>query len=884
MPDADHLSPTNPLRPVLTVVCAVLLALALGLEPYAGAAPLSPARQDSGSQGADPAPDEQPADPFSNRAIVMGVEAEGLTGQDPLSVARSLGVVIGEEMPRSIDAAQKRLWDDFRLLIASDGYAFEEVEGGVVVRLKFFETPVTLDPQFVGQVNFDVEQLREWALIDDRVEVSVDEAERIEDRIRRAYKRQGYHFVEVSHVLGGEGARRREMIFEIREGPKVYVKKVTIEGNESIPDEGILLWKKTLKKLGRLGIKGRGFFAWWGHRFDEVVMEADAIALANVYRERGFIDVVVDPQVTFTADRSGAFVKYVLDEGPRYTVKSIGIRAVEFEEVEIFPGQTEIRERSVELMIPEDELMELLSLKVGAPLEQVRVQLDRRSLLARYGQDGHIPASSFEQGSQSAGWRFLTPDQAWDFENNTVAITYVLQQGRPFYLRFLEIAGNENTQDHVIREKFGQLVGDQVDTTKMQDAMRRVTSSGYFDDPYLRGQHPQPTLTYSIVDGSPDRVDALVRVKEGRTINANLSGGVASDQGLVGIASVQISNFDAQKFPRSWAGVLGEIYRKEAFNGDGETFGFDISPGSEVSFWRVFYQQPDIFSRYFDPIGVVLEVQQRDRIFRSNDEGRTSARLAMTRALGQGDVQLSAGVRWQQLDIDDFDPMEALPRTLLGSEGRERFVGLTGSISANKLDNRRLPRRGWTAQWSNTLYSEELGSDNNLWKSEASFDRYFHFAENTNEAAPGIYVNMGAGLAVPFDGTRGSVNYGERFFFGGARFGRGLRFRGWGPYDGDFALGGETYLRTTLEYRFPIYAQTVPGTSQRREVFRGSFFMDAGVLDPNAYELDFGERRATAGFALGLIEPFPVTFSFGWPIEIGEGDERQVFAFSLSLR
>jgi len=32
------------------------------------------------------------------------------------------------------------------------------------------------------------------------------------------------------------------------------------------------------------------------------------------------------------------------------------------------------------------------------------------------------------------------------------------------------------------------------------------------------------------------------------------------------------------------------------------------------------------------------------------------------------------------------------------------------------------------------------------------------------------------------------------------------------------------------------------------------------------------------------IEPFPVTFSFGWPIELGEGDERQVFAFSLSLR
>lgn len=862
----------------------MLLALLLGWGPYAvaGATSLAQAATQQAAQEQD-AP-QAPADPFESRPVVIGLDVEGLTAHDPVRIARSMGIIVGEQIPRSIDAAQKRLWDDFRLLVTADGYAFEEVEGGVIVHLRFQESQVALDPQFVGNVHFDVDQLREWALIDDRVEVSIDDAERIQDRIRRAYLRQGYHFVEVSHVLGGEGARRREMIFEINEGPKVYVKKVSIEGNDSIKDEGVLIWKKTLKKLARLETKGRGLFAWWGHRYDEQVVAADAIALADVYRDRGFQDVVVDPEITFTKDRSGVFIKYIIDEGPLYKVSSVNIRAVEFERVEIFPGQWETQERSVDLSVPEDELKELLSLKPGNAYEQVRVELDRRRLLARYGEEGHIPASSFEQGSGDAGWRFLTPDTVWDVENQTVEITYVLQQGRPFYLRFLEVAGNETTQDHVIRKNFAQLEGDLIDTTKMQDGMRRVIGTGYFDDPFLRGQHPQPTLTYKSVDGQPDRVDALVRVKEGRTINANLSGGVASDQGLVGIASVQISNFDAKKFPRSWPGVFGEIYRKEAFNGNGETFGVDVSPGSDITFFRLFYQNPDIFRRYFDPIGLIAEVQQRDRIFRSNDEGRTSARLAVTRALGQGDVQLSAGLRWQRLDIDDFDPDDQLPRTLVGSEGRERFFGVTSSISANKLDNNQLPRRGWTARWSNTLYAEALGSDNNLWKSEASFDRYFHFAEKTTDAAPGIYLNVGAGVAVPIDGARGSVNYGERFFFGGARFGRGFRFRGWGPFDGDFALGGETYFRTTLEYRVPLYSQSVPGTSQRRELFRGSLFVDAGVLDPNAYELDLGERRVSAGFALGLIEPFPVTFSFGWPIESGPGDELQVFAFSLSLR
>ena len=48
--------------------------------------------------------------------------------------------------------------------------------------------------------------------------------------------------------------------------------------------------------------------------------------------------------------------------------------------------------------------------------------------------------------------------------------------------------------------------------------------------------------------------------------------------------------------------------------------------------------------------------------------------------------------------------------------------------------------------------------------------------------------------------------------------------------------------------------------------------------------MDFDETRVSAGFALGMIEPFPVTFSFGWPVASEAEDERQTFAFSLTLR
>ncbi|MEE2938910.1 MAG: BamA/TamA family outer membrane protein, partial [Planctomycetota bacterium] len=522
--------------------------------------------------------------------------------------------------------------------------------------------------------------------------------------------------------------------------------------------------------------------------------------------------------------------------------------------------------------------------KTGGPFAQSRVNVDVRALLDRNGRDGPNDAGSFEGESGTAGWRFLGLDVTRDYLNKTVKVVYKIQQGRPFYLRFLEVAGNLNTKDRVIRRLFSQLEGDLVDAEKVRDDLRRVRGTGFFDDQFARGAHPPPAVNYRTVEGEPDLVDIVVSVEEGRTINANLSGGVASDQGLVGIVSLSISNFDAQRLPRSFWGTFSEVYRKEAFVGDGETFGIDLSPGSQINYSRVFYQHPDIFRRHFDPVGVITEFQLRDRIFRSHDEGRTFARFAMTRAFAQGDWQASAGVRWQELKTRELDPGEFLPRTLLNSEGDETFVGLTGSVSVNKLDNRRLPRTGYSGRFTNTFYGRAFGSDSNLWKSELSFDRYFHLGRDPLSAAPGIYVGLGGGVAVPIDEPKGSVNYGERFFFGGARIGRGFRFRGIGPYEGSYALGGETYARSTLEYRFPLYAQTVPGTSRRREVFRGSLFVDSVVLDPSAYELDLEEARVSAGFALGLIDPFPVTFSFGWPLRAEPEDERQVFAFSLTFR
>jgi len=98
---------------------------------------------------------------------------------------------------------------------------------------------------------------------------------------------------------------------------------------------------------------------------------------------------------------------------------------------------------------------------------------------------------------------------------------------------------------------------------------------------------------------------------------------------------------------------------------------------------------------------------------------------------------------------------------------------------------------------------------------------------------------------------------------------------------GSNALGGQTSLDGTIEYRIPLYTNIQPGTYKEIELFRLTLFADGGILDPEPYRLDWNEARASLGFSVGMISPFPVTLNFGFPVLEGEGDRRQTFSFSI---
>lgn len=856
-------SPRSWVRACLGSLC---LALALGSNAAAQA----------------PGSAQDPAEPLAVSARDQGrpvveIEVEGNRRWSASQLRAGLGQRIGEPLDlERIDRGLARLFDTFH--VRAQVWRTER-DDGLVLRLVVRELPSDLEPRFIGNERIATKELLEWAGLGERREVYIPEVPRIRQRLIDRYRQKGHYFAEVREVVrGGEDSEEPgDVIFEIKEGPRVHVRELVVHGNRSLPDTGALFWKDGLRHLSKVQLRGPSLFNWSGKPFVQEVLEADLVAMRQTYRARGFLDAVVElDQLEFSADRSRVRVHVVIDEGQPYRVESLSLRAVERI---ADPGAPRgYREVPAELVFPEDELRAKLVLAPGMVLEQSRIQADQRALRLHYGERGYLSHPTL--GEIDAFAFQDPPELVYDVENKTVRVTYVLVQGIQRWIREVRFSGATHTQDRVMRRQVSMLPGKRADLRQIQDSLRRITSSGYFSDDRNPLDHRDPYYRF-VPTEDPEWVDLEFVVQEGRVVDFEIAGGVSSNSGLFGILSLGIRNFDASDTPDSFWGMFGEFYRKEAFHGAGQRLELQVSPGTEIDSARLFFQEPDIFRKHFDRWSFDVEALLRERRYRDYDERRERYRVRFGRQFLQ-DWTFFVGYAWQQVKISDVGA-DPLPEALKDQEGRSQFSALLLDLRYRNLDRFLDPRAGQLFQWNNEIHGGALGEDHDFVKSELSIDHYLPLGPADQEVRSRFLLSAGLGVAEPY-GDSDTVPYSERFFLGGLSTLRGFAFRGVGPNVGDTAVGGLSMARASIEFRYPLHTITRPGGFDRIEMLRAHVFLDAGVMSEDSFELDLDEMRASAGFGIGLSFPIPLVFNFGFPLEKGDGDRRQTFSFSLSTR
>ena len=116
--------------------------------------------------------------------------------------------------------------------------------------------------------------------------------------------------------------------------------------------------------------------------------------------------------------------------------------------------------------------------------------------------------------------------------NNTIAVTYLIDEGPRVYIERIDIFGNTKTRDYVIRREFDVAEGDAYNRVLIDRAERRLRNLGFFK-----------TVSITTEPGSsPDKVVINVVVEEQSTGEFSVGAGYRPG-GIIAEVSLEEKNF-----------------------------------------------------------------------------------------------------------------------------------------------------------------------------------------------------------------------------------------------------------------------------------------------------------------------------------------------------
>jgi outer membrane protein assembly factor BamA len=231
---------------------------------------------------------------------------------------------------------RKQVKEDVRSLVSQRRFfdvetRIEKSEKGPVLVFRVREAPKTESPKTEGPKPEEKPRLEKVTYVGNHIRIEAlmaglneligpkvgDELSVINNRATAnlmldGYHEMGYAFVEVK-LEKGDSPEDREVVFQIDEGPQVFLSRVGFSGNTSLPNWVLRLHAKTSTQT-----------SWFsGCPFIRSEIGTDIAELKRIYRDRGFFDIQVEHRETFSKDRTEVGIEFVIDEGTRYKIRDI---------------------------------------------------------------------------------------------------------------------------------------------------------------------------------------------------------------------------------------------------------------------------------------------------------------------------------------------------------------------------------------------------------------------------------------------------------------------------------------------------------------------------------------------------------------------------------
>lgn len=700
--------------------------------------------------------------PDSNRLVLLKITVTS-TRTDPELIIRASG--LSEKQLFTMAGFHSALADAIRKI--HDLGFFSQVEAettmladGVILNFIVSEYPRLKAVEFEGYRHIKKKDLQS------RVKTKPGEiltARKIFDwqqEILKLYKQKGYLLVKINPVQSYLDTTDEVVLsFQIEEGDPVRIRNIEIYGNDHFPDSKIEIKlvnrQKTWYRKGML-------------KEEEFIKDLDRII--DFYKQRGFIDArILDYDIKF--DQGWVDIHIYLSEGTKYYFGNY-----------TFIGNS---------IIDSARLSRVIHYRPGAIYNIKLAQATLTDLYGIYSEDGYIYAQ-------------ITPVEK--INNDTVSISYDINEGAPALIRLVKIEGNQQTLDKVIRREISSLPGYTFKRSEIMRSQRDIFNLGFFED---------VTVDYRRVD-TLGTIDLIYKIKE-KSFFGTIGAGVtySAQDKLAGYIELQQPNL----LGRGWRSLL------------------KAEKGSRKTDFQFSFTEPWLFDT---PTSAGFDISYNTKDYDYYSKQVLSGGLSFSRPLPLDYARVYLSLRLS----DGYVPSTSISSSYKPSK---LFNIYRDTIHRTSF----LPSVTFTRDSRDYIYNPLTGSAITYSVDFSFWDIHFHrHTIDLTQHLP-LFWKFGIKGRTRFGHITGftradTIPLSERFYPGGTGIDgiRGYGESSIGPYDAGFPVGGTMLSIFSFECRLRLNPQVT---------FLA--FFDAGNTWDHPEQFSFSDLKRGAGLGIRLEIP-----------------------------
>lgn len=482
----------------------------------------------------------------------------------------------------------------------------EDGPKGKIVIFKVTEKPSIASIGFSGNKKKKDKELIKEIGIKQYAILNMDEIRQSINRLKEFYREDGYYQANIQERIEDQPHNEVSLIYEIDEGPKMYISKIEFHGNDHFKDSELRKVMET-KKRGLLSwITGSGVV-------DLKKLEYDTHKINAFYNNHGYIRVKVGQPDISIKEGKGIVISLEIEEGPRFQVGEVK-----------FEG---------DLIQPRDDLLAKINLDNEKYYNLEVLRSDILTLRNLYANQGYAYVD-------------VSPLTREDDKKHLVDITFKIDQNKRVKFERINIYGNVKTRDKVIRRELKVVEGGYFNGLALQKSAANLNRLGYFENVEMQprkgseddqmvldiGVKERNTGSFSVGVGYSTFDSALAMVQiaqnnlfgKGQRLSANIKAGARTTEFNVSFTEPWLfdRNLSLGTSAYKWKTKFDE-YTKDSLGGAltlGFPTGIDEYTRAAVEYR---FEQSDIFD--IDP-GSALAIREME-----GDNLNSSVTLALFR-------------------------------------------------------------------------------------------------------------------------------------------------------------------------------------------------------------------------------------------------------------